>query len=312
MTDSRQWQPSMDETPRAVPENATVLAAPRQRAMPEPANSEPKEPQRRLVHGHSVITGVTTHHHLQPLTQFGDGLMHAPLKLGFHRVQLCLQPFADRLPQYRVHSVASLLYADVRKAEKVERLRLPFSTLFPVVDRVRTKLQKSRLLGMQFQVELPHSLVKFRPKLIGIQFHLEAKHDIVRKTHHDYVTVGAFATPRLDPQVEHVVQIDGSQQRRGTSTLRRPFFHSYSFPILQHARVEPFLDQPHNAPICDPMLDELDRPFVGEMIEGLYDTLPISRTFLRESRLSALAIRSKVNHSLFSERYIDTVDCISF
>jgi hypothetical protein len=30
------------------------------------------------------------------------------------------------------------------------------------------------------------------------------------------------------------------------------------------------------------MLDELDQPFVGEMIEGLYDTLPVSRTFLRE------------------------------
>jgi hypothetical protein len=30
------------------------------------------------------------------------------------------------------------------------------------------------------------------------------------------------------------------------------------------------------------MLDELDQPFVGKPIEGLYDTLPISRTFLRQ------------------------------
>jgi hypothetical protein len=30
------------------------------------------------------------------------------------------------------------------------------------------------------------------------------------------------------------------------------------------------------------MLDKLDKPFVGKPIEGLYDTLPISRTFLRE------------------------------
>jgi putative membrane protein len=61
----------------------------------------------------------------------------------------------------REPSIASLLHADVRKAEKVERLRLPFSSLLPVVDRVRTVFQKSRFLGMQLQVELPHSRGEF-------------------------------------------------------------------------------------------------------------------------------------------------------
>src|SRR5467141_1898090 len=50
------------------------------------------------------------------------------------------------------------------EAKKVERLRFPFSTPLPLVDRIRTKLQKSRFLDMQFQVELPHSFRKFRPK----------------------------------------------------------------------------------------------------------------------------------------------------
>src|SRR5207302_7721656 len=36
-----------------------------------------------------------------------------------------------------------------------------------------------------------------------------------------------------------------------------------------------------------------------ETLKGLYDTLPIIRTFRRESRLSVLVIRSKVNHSSF-------------
>jgi len=312
MTDGRQWQPAVDETPHTVPKDATVLAAPRQGAMPEPSNLVPKEPQRRCVHGHPVVADMSTHHRLQPRTLFGDGFMHAPLKLSFHRVQLRLQSLAYRLPQHRKLSITSLLYADMRKAEKVERLRLPFSASLPVVDRERTKFQQPRLLGMQLQVELPHSLVKFRPKLIGIRFPLEAKHDIVRKTHHDHVAVGALAAPCLDPQVEHIMEVNVSQQRRSTTTLRRPFLHTYSLPILQHARVEPFLDQPHNAPICDPVLDELDQPFVGEMIEGLYDTLPIIRTFPRKSRLFAGVIHSKVNRSLFFKPPIGTVGCISY
>src|SRR6267143_758624 len=114
MTDGRQRQPASDETPHAVPKEAAILAASRQRAMPEPSHLEPKEKQRRLIH-------------------------------------------------------------DVR------------------------------------------------------------------------------------------------QKRRGTSALGRPFLHTYSFPILQHAGIQPFLDEPHDAPICDPVLDKLHKPFVGKPIEKAFD-----------------------------------------
>ena len=51
MTDSRKRQPAMDEAPHAFPEDATVLATPRQRAMPEPPYLESKQPQRIAIHG---------------------------------------------------------------------------------------------------------------------------------------------------------------------------------------------------------------------------------------------------------------------
>src|SRR5580693_5795169 len=154
MTDRRQWQPASDETPHAVPENAAVLAPPRQRAMPKPADSEPKNCQRRLVHGHSVVAKVSTDNRPQPLALLGDGFVHSSPKLGFHLIQLRLRPFPNRLPQHREPSIAPLLYADMRKAEKVERLRLPFSTPLPLVDRIVTHLEPSRLLSVQLQVEL--------------------------------------------------------------------------------------------------------------------------------------------------------------
>src|SRR5438309_12128483 len=47
MTDGRQRQPASDEAPHTIPKDAAVLAAPRQRAVPEPSYSEPKNPQRR-------------------------------------------------------------------------------------------------------------------------------------------------------------------------------------------------------------------------------------------------------------------------
>ena len=89
---------------------------------------------------------MSTHNRPQPLAWLGDGFVHTSLQLGFHRIQLRLQPVAYRLPQHREPAIALLLYAQMRKAEKVERLRFSFATPLPLVDRIRTELEKSRFL----------------------------------------------------------------------------------------------------------------------------------------------------------------------
>jgi hypothetical protein len=180
MIDHHRRQPVSDKAPHAIPSEATVLASSRQRAMPEPAYLMPEQMQGRLVHGHAVIPDVSTHHRRQPLALFGNGVMHAPLQLGFHRVELGLQPLANCLPKHGVHSVSPLLHTDVRKAEEVERLRLPFSAPSSVLDRKRTKLQQPRLDGMQFEVELAHTLREFVTKLLSISFGLEPNHESSR------------------------------------------------------------------------------------------------------------------------------------
>ena len=120
MTDRRQRQPASDETPHTIPKNAAVLAPPRQRAMPIPADSEPKNRQRRLVHGHSVVSKVSTYNRSQPLALFGDGFVHPSLKLSFHLIQFVCNPFPHRLPQHREPSIAPLLHADMRVSRPAE------------------------------------------------------------------------------------------------------------------------------------------------------------------------------------------------
>src|SRR5882757_5063032 len=315
MTDHRHRQPTVDQAPHTIPQDVAVLAAARQRTLPEPPYLESKEPQRRSVHGHAVISVVTPHHRLQPLAQFGNGFVHAPLKLGFHLIQLRLQPFPYRLPQHRKPSIAPLLHADMRKAEKVERLRFPFSPPLPLVDRIRTELQKSRLLGMQLQVELVHAFREFRPELLGIRLAVKSNHDVVRKTHHDLIAVRALLTPCLDPQVEYVMKVDVGQQRRGTAALGRPLFHSYPFPILQHAGVEPFLDQSHDAPICYPVLDELHQPFVRDRIEkaanvNIEHPVHLSRQQSRIERVQRLVLAAPGPEPIRESEKIRFVDSV--
>src|SRR5258706_4324116 len=113
------------------------------------------------------MPNVPPYHRLQPLALVGDGFVHASLKFGFHLVQLRLQSLAYRLPQHRKPSIASLLYADMRKTDEVERFRFAFSTPLPLVDCIRTALQNSRLLVMQVQMALPPTFRNFHSALIS-------------------------------------------------------------------------------------------------------------------------------------------------
>src|SRR6202521_623249 len=124
---------------------------------------------------------------------------------------------------------------------------------------------------MQFQVELPHAFREFRPEPLGVRFPLESNHNVVRKPHDDDIAVSSLSTPRLDPEVEYVMKIDVGQQWRCTATLGCSFLHSYPSPIFQHAGNQPFLDEPHDASVCDPMLDEFHQPFVRNSIEKALD-----------------------------------------
>ena len=169
MTNAGGRQPAGDQAPHPVPEHVGVLAAPRKSAVPEPTDAEPKRLQRRAVRRHTVIANVSTHDRSQPVAHFRDGIMHAPFELSLDLTQLRLQPFTNRLSQHGETSIAPLLPANVREAEKVERLRFPVSALLPVFGRERSELQQSRFLGMQFQDELSHSLDQFRPEPYGIR-----------------------------------------------------------------------------------------------------------------------------------------------
>src|SRR6266851_4400704 len=263
VTDADRRPPAINQPPHAVPEDPAVLTTSRQRAMPEPARVEPKQVERRSVHGHPVVADVSLDHRAQPLTHLRDRVVHASPEFGGDLTQLSLQPRTNRLPQHRKTSVASLLPADVREAEEVESFGLPLTASRSVLSRAGAELQEPGLLGMQLQSELPNTLGQFLPAALGIRPMLESKHDVIGEPDDNHVAMGLLLTPRPDPQVEHVVEIDVREQWRCAAALRRPFFHPPPLAPLQHARVQPFLDEPNDAPVRNPVLDKLHQPSRG-------------------------------------------------
>jgi len=80
--------------------------------------------------------------------------------------------------------------------------------------------------------------------------------------------------PVSGPQIKHVVQVDVGEEWRNHRPLARPLFTDCDDPVLQHARLEPFLDQANDAWIGNPMLDETDQPTLADFVERLLDRLP--------------------------------------
>src|SRR5437763_13707982 len=109
------------------------------------------------------------------------------------------------------------------------------------------------------------------------------------------------------------MKIDVSKQMRITSAQWRTLLHSYPFPFLQHAAIEPFLDQPHDAPVCYPMLNELDQPFVGKPVEKAANVkvehpVHLSRQQTRVERVQRLMLASPRSEPVRKTEKIRFVD----
>src|SRR6266403_1932937 len=358
MTDRRQRQPASDEAPHAIPKNAAVLAPPRQRAMPIPAHSEPKNRQRRLIHGHSVVSKVSTHNRPQPFALCGDGFVHSSLKLGFHLIQLRLQPFADRLPQHREPSMAPLLHADMRVSRPAELHHRPLAEpsvrLSPHSAPIRQTCRSYGLSVARIEVLLfpvasvmrppdptpslqphygPSSLLRVGPPQcsasvrsprgfgrLGFFLNIRAtgscssaqqpasasrplyagRRPLSHQAPRGLVPGGLYA-----PDFDDTYFLNDASSKGSLSFVSRmlictglyPRFSSnahqhgslpqqlgsvwdllqkadpeasllpHPFPIFQAPGVQPFSDEPHDASVGDPVLDELHQPFVENLIE---------------------------------------------
>ncbi|GFM31475.1 uncharacterized protein PY1_contig-18-13 [Novosphingobium sp. PY1] len=100
---------------------------------------------------------------------------------------------------------------------------------------------------------------------------LEADHNVISISHDEHVAGGFELSPTLDPQVEHVVQVNVTEQRRDLRTLPSPpVIHSYD-PVFEDARSQPFLDQADDAFVADPVFQEANQPFLADSPKEILD-----------------------------------------
>jgi hypothetical protein len=270
MTNTSRRKPSRDVAPHTAPRQVVTLAATAKYRPPQIAHCLAESAQRRAIHGHSVIPEVTQQDRAQVRSLFPNGHMQASPQLLFQSPQLSLPPLAHRLSQYREMPLPSFP-ATVRKPQKVERRWWAVATIARISFRQAAELDDSRFIGMQCEPELGESLAQFRQKPFCILTMLKSRNKVIRKADEDALPARLLPSPLLDPEVENIVEVDVRQQRADTPALNRSYLTVYSFALFQHARPEPFLDQAHDAPVGNAVLDKLHQPFLIESVIKLPD-----------------------------------------
>jgi hypothetical protein len=271
-------EPGVEQGPHAAPWQVIALTTPAQNSPPHQTDRVTEGANRRAIHRHAVITHVPENNRAQITTNRWDGLVHTSFQFGLHRLELRLPPLAHRLAQHREPTLARLP-ATMREAEEVESTRgTPIVTTAPILPRIAAKLDQSRLLGVQFQTKAREAFTQLGEELLSLDPMLEPNYKVIGPTHDDHISARLLVSPSLDPQVEHIVQVDIGLEWANTAALNRTDLTAYSLAILKHTGGEPFLDQPHDALIRYTMLDELYEPRVLQRIEEPFDRLPTTTT----------------------------------
>src|SRR2546426_731468 len=266
MTDADGRQPPVDVASHPLPRQMMALAAALEGPPPKPADGRAEGANAAPVHGHAVVPHVPEYDRAQRGSHRRERLVQASPELGLDRLELRLPSLAHRLSQHREPSPPRLPAA-MREAEKVEGLRLPVASPPSVVRREAAELDQARLVGMQRQPELREPLAQLGEELRGLLPMFESPDEVIRKAHDHHIAARLLLPPPLGPEIEYVVQVEVGQQRADAPALDRPHLTPYPLALLQHAGVQPLLDEPHDAPVRHPMLDELHQPPVVEGVE---------------------------------------------
>lgn len=222
------------------------------------------------IEGNAVVPDVPSDDCGQVGPHLGDAPVHAPPQGDFHLSKLRMKTLPHRLP-----TNGELPFAgsptDVGEAKEVEGLGLSETLPTAIFSRIAAELDEARLVGVECQPEPCESFAQIGEVLRPVAWIREPHDEVVRPTHDDDFTASRPSPPLLGPQVEHVVKVEIGQEWADTPTLNRSCLAPNSLPFFPHTRFEPFADQADEAWVCDPVLQELDHPFVIKRIEEAPD-----------------------------------------
>ena len=169
--------------PENLPAQAAALASAPKRSKPHPQHVVAERLQSRPVARNGVILEIPPHHLPKPLPRRRWRYVHPLSQLGSKFFELGRHALADRPAAHR--EVPGLVAGPthVGETQKIEGLRLPFSSLLRSLSGIAPELHQARLLRVQFQPELRQPLPQLLQEPLRFCSLLEPQHGVVGVAH---------------------------------------------------------------------------------------------------------------------------------
>ena len=149
-------KPPLGNRDHPLPRHPTLLAATTQNVPPHAKHPFPEHAEAVQIPGYCVVVEAALHNCTEPFAGDRRSVVHACAELLPNLLQLCSHTLADRQALYAKKSVP-VFSADVRKAQKIERLRLIFPSSRSIFFGEPPELNQTRFVWMKFQPELRQS-----------------------------------------------------------------------------------------------------------------------------------------------------------
>ena len=154
----------------------------------------------------SMVLQPSLHDRTQPPRGFTQGAVHAFAKPNLYGGQRRAHAFGDGKTSNREPAMRSRLRTEVRKAEKIKRFRASGAASAPVVDRVASELNQTRLTFVQFQAELGKTCSECFQTCLCLGMRLKPNHEIVRVADNHDIALAAVSSPPMHPKVQDIVK----------------------------------------------------------------------------------------------------------
>jgi hypothetical protein len=212
MTDTRGRKPAIHITSESLPWEAVLLAAASERATPKPPDLLPEDAESPAIQRHAVVAHVPHHDRAQVGALLWDSLVQASPELLLHFCELGLHALSHRLSKHDEFS-STRLAAAVRETEEVEGLGLRTPTVAPVRFGISAERNQAGLVGVQLQAKPCKPLTQLDEELLGLLTMLESNDEVVGEARDHDISVRLLLSPPLDPEVEHIMEINVGQER---------------------------------------------------------------------------------------------------
>jgi hypothetical protein len=268
----RQWVPS-EHGPEAYPRQMAMASASSEPFLPDPQELVVVPANPPAVSRDAIVGAVPPDHPRQVSMLFAERAMQVlPAPFRYRSQRASITVFGRYLPNHVL--TVPRQPPDVGEAKKVEGG--PHRGGMPPAGAFEPEVYEAGLGRVEPKPKAAKALAQYVQQSLAGPMVLEGDHGVIGVA--DQLTPPFPARPhrRLEPHIQHVMQIEVREQRRDHPALGRATSRSVENALFEHPRLQPFIDHSPNNTVRNSLVEKASQVGVIDDVEGSGDRLPIA------------------------------------